>query len=68
MSKLNKWAEGVLFAAAEITRGHGNGIEQVDLLDAAGLSEADCSSISEFDQEFLKQLNDASPRLNLTFS
>jgi len=67
MRKLSLWDAGILFAAAEITRGHGTGIAQVDLLDAAGLSEADCSSIAEYDQEFLKALNDSSPRLNLTF-
>ena len=68
MFKLNMWDLGVLSAAAEITRGHGIGIAQVDLLISTGLSAANCTSVAECDKEFLKALNDSSPRLSLTFN
>ena len=64
---MDKFDEGVLFSAAEITRGHGADVYQEDLIIAAGLQNADCSMLAEFDQEALKKLNNYSNRLSLTF-
>ncbi|APB60995.1 TPA: hypothetical protein L4847_005605 [Pseudomonas aeruginosa] len=62
---LTKFDHGVLYAAAQVVRLHDEPQVAADVLKQAGLAQADCSKLDEYDKESLRAVNTI-PGIGLT--
>ncbi|HBN7797521.1 TPA: hypothetical protein NOE63_006672 [Pseudomonas aeruginosa] len=62
---LTKFDHGVLYAAAQVVRLHDEPQVAADVLKQAGLGQADCSKLDEYDKESLRAVNTI-PGIGLT--
>lgn len=54
---LTKFELGVFYAAAQVVRLHDEPQVAADVLKQAGLAQADCSKLDEYDKESLREVN-----------
>lgn len=60
-----EFEHGVLYAAAQIVRLHDEPQVAADVLKQAGLAQADCSKLDDYDKESFREIN-AIPGMALT--
>ncbi|ELO1556381.1 hypothetical protein [Aeromonas hydrophila] len=56
--KLDEWQQGVMYAVAQLMAVADQPVDAKEILKGAGLLDADCSELDDFERKWLRKLRD----------